>query len=767
MDKKESSEKTITFASTGGTAQTIGPYHLLQKIGEGGMGEVWIAEQHTPIRRSVAVKVIKVGMDTQQVVARFEAERQALAVMDHPAIAKVLDAGSTTQGRPYFVMEYVKGEPITAYCDRHRLSTADRLSLFIRVCEGVQHAHQKGIIHRDLKPSNVFVALQDGQPVPKIIDFGIAKATALHLTEQTLFTELGVLIGTPEYMSPEQAEMTGLDIDTRTDVYALGVLLYELLTGTVPFDRKMLREKGLDEIRRAIREIDPPRPSTRITQLGPASTEAAKNRLSEPSRLASLLRGDLDWITMKALEKDRTRRYGSTSDLAEDIRRHMDSQPVLASPPSTTYRIKKFVRRHRLGVASAVSIAVLLVAFAVTMAVLAQRIARERDLANQESVRASREAEAAKQVSDFLVSVFRVSDPSEARGNTVTAREVLDRGAAKLESELAGQPQVQARLMTAVAVTYDNLGLWKQARPLYERAYQIRRNTLGPNHPDTLGALSNLSGMFLTEQNYAEAERYGREALDGYRRVLGIDHPRTFTEMQNFAGVLQMSNKLSEAETLYREALNAHRRKLGSAHPNTVIILGNLGQVLYHEGKYSDAEQYLKEALDRRQADLGGDHPDTLWTLHAIGRLRLKQKRFAEAESYFRQALEGRRRVLPPGHFRIGLTATSLGWALNEQARYREAEPVLREAVAILAMASPDDLDSAEAETQLGRALVGQRRFVEAEPLLLRSYGRLVTSPAADEDDKQLALAAVIDLYDAWSKPDKAAEWQKKLPQAK
>jgi eukaryotic-like serine/threonine-protein kinase len=327
-------------------------------------------------------------------------------------------------------MQYVKGEPITAYCDRHRLSTAERLGLFMQVCEGVQHAHQKGIIHRDLKPSNVLVAIQDDRPVPKIIDFGVAKATSQHLTERSLFTELGVLIGTPEYMSPEQAEMGGLDIDTRTDVYALGVLLYELLTGALPFDRKELRQAGLAEVKRIIREKEPPRPSSRITLIGPASTEAAQNRHTEPRRLINELRGNLDWITMRALEKDRTRRYQTANALAADVRRHLNSEPVSAGPPSTIYRANKLVRRHRFGVGVGATLVILLVAFGVTMAFQARRIARERDRANQE-------AQAATQVSDFLVSAFGVSDPSEARGNSVTAREVLDRGAARLEKELA------------------------------------------------------------------------------------------------------------------------------------------------------------------------------------------------------------------------------------------------------------------------------------------------------------------------------------------
>ena len=319
--------------------QTIGSYRLLERVGEGGMGEVWLAEQTHPIHRHAALKVIKAGMDTAQVVARFEAERQALALMDHPAIAKVFDAGATPEGRPYFAMEYARGETITAYATRHRLTVPDRLDLFLQVCEGVQHAHQKGIIHRDLKPSNVLVVVRDDCPFVKIIDFGVAKATTQSLTERTLHTELGAFIGTPEYMSPEQAEFGGLDIDTRTDVYALGVILYELLTDTLPFESKALREKGLDEIRRTIREVDPPKPSTKVT--ASADSVGRTTASGEAGRLASQLRGDLDWIAMKALEKDRTRRYATVGELAADLQRHLDNQPVLASPPSTVYRVRE------------------------------------------------------------------------------------------------------------------------------------------------------------------------------------------------------------------------------------------------------------------------------------------------------------------------------------------------------------------------------------------------------------------------------------------
>ena len=366
------------------STRRIGPYRLLHAIGEGGMGEVWVAEQLEPVRRKVALKVIKAGMDTKQVVARFEAERQALALMDHPAIAKVLDGGSTPEGRPYFVMEYVPGVSLTEHCDTHRLPTEERLKLFIEVCEGVQHAHQKAIIHRDLKPSNILVSLVDGRAQPKIIDFGIAKATGQRLTEKTLFTEVGSVIGTPEYMSPEQADLTNQDIDTRTDVYSLGVILYQLLTGELPFGSKELRASSYEEMRRKIREIDPPRPSTRITLSGEGVGELARRRQTDPTALRRHLRGDLDAITMKALEKERQRRYGSASELAADVVRFLGHEPVLARPSGRLYRVGKYVRRHRLGASLVTASLVLLIVFSIAMAVQTRRLARERDRANAE-----------------------------------------------------------------------------------------------------------------------------------------------------------------------------------------------------------------------------------------------------------------------------------------------------------------------------------------------------------------------------------------------
>ncbi len=364
---------------TEGPGAIIGRYKLLERIGEGGMAVVYMAEQETPVRRKVALKIIKLGMDTKGVIARFEAERQALAMMDHPGIAKVFDGGATETGRPYFVMELVRGVPITEYCDEHKLSTQDRLGLFIQVCQAIQHAHQKGIIHRDIKPSNILVTLRDGVPIPKVIDFGVAKATEQRLTDKTLFTQFQAFIGTPAYMSPEQALMGGLDVDTRADIYALGVLLYELLTGRTPFEPKDLMRTGLDECRRTIREREPARPSTRVaTLIGDELTTTAERRQIESARLVHLLRADLDWIVLKCLEKDRTRRYESASGLAMDIERYLDGEPVLARPPSTLYKLRKFVRRNKAVVAVA-AVIVLAAMVSTRQAVRATRAEREQN----------------------------------------------------------------------------------------------------------------------------------------------------------------------------------------------------------------------------------------------------------------------------------------------------------------------------------------------------------------------------------------------------
>jgi serine/threonine protein kinase/tetratricopeptide (TPR) repeat protein len=427
-----SAMKLEGFGTHEGPGSTIGRFKLLQLIGEGGFGSVFLAEQREPVRRTVALKIIKLGMDTRQVIARFEQERQALALMDHPNIARVLDAGATETGRPYFVMEFVRGEPITLYCDDHKLGMKQRLEVFAQVCHAVQHAHQKGIIHRDLKPSNILVTVADDRPVPKIIDFGIAKATGPRLTDKTLFTEHRALIGTPEYMSPEQAEMGSADVDTRSDIYALGVLLYELMTGVTPFDPERLRSASWVELQRIIREVEPPRPSARLSAMAERLPEIAARREAQPGRLRGLIRGDLDWMVMKCLEKDRTRRYATADELAADIQRHLTGQPVSAAPPSTAYRVRKFVRRNRAAVA-AVSLvtAVGLIGLVGTSAgLLIARGQRDRAIGaekreRQRATEAEDQAQRAKVALAILDLGLGFADPASPGGKHLEVREML------------------------------------------------------------------------------------------------------------------------------------------------------------------------------------------------------------------------------------------------------------------------------------------------------------------------------------------------------
>jgi serine/threonine protein kinase/tetratricopeptide (TPR) repeat protein len=738
MNDKESSNKTRTLGSSGEAVRMIGPYHLLEKVGEGGMGEVWVAEQQKPIRRRVALKLIKTGMDTRQVIARFETERQALAMMDHPAIAKVFDAGETDDGRPYFVMEYVQGIPITAHCDRNRLTTQERLDIFRHICDGVQHAHQKAIIHRDLKPSNILVAIQDGVAMPKIIDFGVAKATARSLTERTMYTELGMMVGTPEYMSPEQAEMSGQNVDTRTDVYSLGAILYELLVGALPFDPKELRRAGYDEIRRKIREEDPPRPSTRLSAMGDASTTHAANRRTERPALIRQIRGDLDWITMKALEKDRTRRYGSPSDLAADIERYLHYQPIVARPPSTVYKAKKFVRRHRVGVGLASAIALILVAFSVVTALQARRIARERDRANQE-------AEASRQVSDFLTGLFKISNPGEALGNKITAREILDKGADSITGELQAQPVVQGKLMHTMGTVYKSLGLYDPAQALLEKALDTRTKALGPDHPDVASTLSELGTIAWRKGDFAKAKALMEKALSIREKRFGPDSEIVAFSLHNLGNLYWSQGNYDEARRFLERALAIREKVLGPEHADVATALNSLGAIAFREGDYEKAQAMWERTLAIREKLLSPDHPSLAQTLNNLAVVRTYSGDPKGAVPLLERVVRIQEKVLGPKHPDLASGLSNLGDAISSGGDPAGAKPYYARAVAIQEEAGPGNpelarfLDNLAFITLKENDVEGARQLYERS-LALRQKALGPKSP--DITDSLSGLAA-------------------------
>ena len=874
---------TRTTAPAEAAGAVIGRYHLLQKIGEGGMGEVWLADQKEPVRRRVALKLVKAGMNSREVIARFESERQALALMDHPAIAKVLDADSTPQGAPYFVMEYVAGVPITTYCDNHRLNTRDRLELFMHVCEGVQHAHQKAIIHRDLKPSNILVTEVDGQPAPKIIDFGVAKALTQKLTADTMFTRVGAMIGTPEYMSPEQALSSGEDIDTRSDVYSLGIVFYELLAGVPPID---LRKVAFEEFLRRLREDDPPKLSTKFrSQDAATSTELARKRHTEPPALVKQMRGDLDSIALKALEKDRARRYGSPSDFAADIGRYLKNEPVLAVPPSVAYRASKFARRYRVALATACAFALVLIAAAV--------------ISVRQSIRANREAAVAQAVNDFLqndmlaqASAANQSGPSAKPDPDLKVRTALDRAAQHIAGKFDQQPEVEASIRDTMGQTYMDLGLYPEARKhlqraldlhrrllgaenpktlktmsrlgrtarlqgkdaeaetLLARALEMERRVLGPDHPDTLYSMNNLALVYRDQGKYAQAETLQSQALEIERRVLGPEHPETLKSMNNLAADYYSQGKYAQAEALHSQTLEIERRVLGQEHPDTLRTMNNLAIVYSFQGKYAQAEALHSQnleihrrvlgpehpatlmSMDNLAADygyqgkfaqaealhiqtleiqrrvLGPEHPDTLISMNNLAEIYGAQRKYAQAEALFGQtlkiadrvwgaehpntlyilsdfasmyqrqgryalaetyaakALAGCRHAMGPEHPDTMGFAADLALAYLSQGKFAESEPLAREAMEFDRKKQPDDWQAFRAESLLGASLAGQKKYAEAEPLLLEGYQGMV----ARKDKIEVlnwyhldrAREWIVQLYQAWGKPEKVAEWKKK-----
>jgi len=737
----------------------IGPYRILGLLGEGGMGVVYEADEVGLVRRRVAIKVIRSGFATREVVARFDAERQALALMDHAGIAKVLHAGETEEGQPYVVMELVRGVALTTYCDQHRLTVEQRVDLFIQVCHAVQHAHQKGVIHRDLKPSNILVVEEDGVPRPKIIDFGIAKAIGRPLTESTLITNVGVALGTAAYMSPEQAQGSGLDVDTRADIYSLGVILYELLVGKLPVDPASMGYHAF-LVRLASREWQVPLPSARYAALEYERSTVAHLRHSDPERLIRALEGDLDWIVLLALEPERGRRYPTANALLLDLQRARADEPVSARPPSATYRFRKFVRRHRTGVLMAAAAVLLLVSSAVLATV---GLMRARD-AEQ---RAAAEAEAARSVSDFVVQLFAVFDPEFPRGavppGDVSARELLSRGAVRARTELAGQPEQRGRILHTIGQAYLSLGLFTDAVAQLEAAAQARESVLSPLSPDlgttyyALGQAHRSLGTYnLADSNFAKAlaireaqyganssesarvlaamafvrYRQGRyaEAESVFLKVVRIDDaslepddPRLARDLMGLGSVYWSQGRLVEAEPLMRRALEVREQKLGPDHPELASGLNNLGAVYYSLGRYEDAMRQYERTRTIYERIYDPDHPNIASVLNNIGESEWRLGRLDAAEPLLRRALAIKESRFTASDPSIAVSLHALGGVLRARGDLRGAESHWRRALDIRVRAYPaGNASVAETAAALRDLLNSSGRRREADAIARR-----------------------------------------------
>jgi non-specific serine/threonine protein kinase/serine/threonine-protein kinase len=700
---------------------SVGPYKLLEVLGEGGMGEVWLAEQSEPVRRKVALKIIKLGMDTKQVLARLEAERQALAVMDHPNIARFFDGGATETGRPYFVMELVRGLSITDYCDTNRLTTDERIRLFIHVCQAVQHAHHKGVVHRDLKPSNVLVTVTDNNPVVKIIDFGIAKALGQELTEKTLVTRMGQVIGTPEYMSPEQAEMSGLDVDTRTDVYSLGVMLYELLVGARPID---LEAKADEAIRYAIRETQIPKPSTRLTSLGDTQQAIAEHRRTTVDALRKELRSDLDWIILKAMEKDRTRRYETTNGFAQDLERHLREEPVLARAPSSAYRLRKFARRHRGALAAGV---VLVLALLGGTALATVGFVR----ADRSAVLASAAADRAEAVNAFLDQMLRAADPVRGGEAETTVREVLDAASQEVSGgALEDSPLVEAAVRRSIGGTYMHLGLLDEAEQHLEQSWALLRTTPGAEDLERVAVLDDLGQIRVRQGDPGAAEELYRLALaladtaglssDGgagestvngvlndlglalrdmdrideaaevlevlaasERRMRAPDDVELASTLNNLALVKRAQGDIGGAIALFEETLGVLRGAFGERHVYVATVMESIGSLEQRMGRYAAADSFMTAALDMRREILGDRHRDIANGLNALGLLHTETGESDEADTYFQEALAMSLDMYGEGHPLTASVLNNIGVLHLQRDEATQAEAAFRRALSI------------------------------------------------------------------------------------
>lgn len=785
-----------------GPGSVIGPYTLLRLIGEGGFGDVYEAQQSEPVQRRVALKLVKLGMDTREVIARFERERQSLAMMEHPHIAQVFDAGATAGGRPYFVMEYVDGVPITEFCAARALTVDALLGLFAQVCAAIQHAHTKGVIHRDLKPSNVLVGMHDGQAFTKVIDFGIAKATGGESRERTLATALHQVMGTPLYMSPEQA-IGSPDIDTRTDIYSLGVILYELLTGTTPVERERLQAVSLADTQRLIRDSEPPRPSARILQNATTLTGSATFRPADPRKLARTIRGDLDWIVMKSLEKEPARRYQSAADFNEDIRRYLAGDAVLAVPPSLGYRTRKFIRRNKGAViaASLIGLSLLagIVAFA-WQAHLAQK--RADDLAQVTAFDASifAQIDAAKagqrlaaDVRQKFAADLRRQGLSRAEldrrlaafdadwthvNATDAARDVIDESvlrpaAASIDRRFARQPLLAAQLQQSLASRYSDMGMFDAALPLEMAALVTRRRLLGENSLETAKSEFAVGTILLQNGELTRAEPFLLRALKTARARLGEDSEDTLAVVGNLALVYSRQGDLARAEPYYRQVLEGRRRVLGQYHPDTLLASQNLGSLLREEGKFDQAEPFLREAAAAQEKVSGPDADNTLYALGNLALLDLARGQYAGAEKQIGIVLDRSRRVHGEDHPTTLLASIIMGSALERQGKHQQTQRLLAgiAPVADNALVGGNGFWNGMLHWHLGRARTALGDYAQAETDLLKACELLAVPHVVEEpNDLRECTRSLVALYAAWDKAEpgkgygaKAAQWQAKL----
>ena len=725
-----------------------GRYRLREEIGEGGMGSVYLAEQTRPVRRKVALKLIKAGMDSRTVLARFESERQALAMMDHPHIAKVLDAGATDAGRPFFVMELVKGIPLTDYCDGHRLGLPERLTLFRQICSAVQHAHQKGIIHRDLKPTNILVESHDGHPVPKVIDFGLAKATSGQpLGDQSLYTAFGTVAGTPLYMAPEQAAFNALDVDTRADIYALGVILYELLTGSTPIRRDTIRRAGLEEMLRVIREVEPPTPSSRIsTSEGLAGIAATRH--IEPSRLSRFVRGDLDWIVMKALAKERHRRYESAIGLANDVERFTNHEPVSAGPPTAGYRLRKFARRNRPQVVAASLVLLALVGGIVgTSLGLVEAGRQEREAKRHEREAERRLAKLAK-ANEILGSIFKDLDPrkAEKEGKPLAALlgERLDQATAQVEGEAIGDPLTVARMQLTLGESQRGLGYPEKAIGLLTKARATYTAQLGPDHPDTLNSMNTLALVYQAAGKLDRALPLLEETLALGKSKLRPDDPRLFTIVANLALAYEAAGKPDRALPLLEETLALEKLKLGPDHPSTLTSMHNLANCYFAAGKPDRGLPLHEEALAMRRSRLGADHPDTLRSMIDLATAYMRSGKFDRAVPLSEEALALSKSKLGPDHPDTLNSMNTVAMAFGDAGKPDRALPLYEETLALTrSKLGPDHPDTLTVMTNLAESYHDAGKLDKSIPLLEEAL-KLRTAKSGNDHPDTLYTKAIL-----------------------